>query len=168
MSSPENNYSSAALCGTPGSGRPPLSHPLASSQRLGARAGAAFRGLRLRWALPCPAAPRAPRRPRPLANFAAPPHLGQRRPRLRGRARHGAERPGAERSGPGRGAGRGRGRGRGRSAARGRSVPGRALPRWLRRPLPVFSLISQRTLKSAGFILWQLSACFLQESTESR
>lgn len=27
---------------------------------------------------------------------------------------------------------------------------------------PVFSLISQRTLKRAGFILWQLRACFLQ------
>lgn len=27
--------------------------------------------------------------------------------------------------------------------------------------LPVFSLISQRTLKSAGFILWQFSPCFL-------
>lgn len=28
--------------------------------------------------------------------------------------------------------------------------------------LPVFSLISHRTLKSAGFILWQLRACFLK------
>lgn len=27
--------------------------------------------------------------------------------------------------------------------------------------LPVFSLISHRTLKSAGFILWQFSPCFL-------
>lgn len=27
--------------------------------------------------------------------------------------------------------------------------------------LPVFSLISQRTLKRAGFILWQFSPCFL-------
>lgn len=42
--------------------------------------------------------------------------------------------------------------------------------RWLRRrrrgrPVPVFSLISQRTLNRAGFILWQFRACFLQEST---
>lgn len=28
--------------------------------------------------------------------------------------------------------------------------------------LPVFSLISHKTLKSAGFILWQFKACFLQ------
>ena len=28
--------------------------------------------------------------------------------------------------------------------------------------LPVFSLISHRTLKSAGFILWQFRACFLK------
>lgn len=32
---------------------------------------------------------------------------------------------------------------------------------------PVFSLISQRTLKRAGFILWQFRACFLQ-GKESR
>lgn len=28
--------------------------------------------------------------------------------------------------------------------------------------LPVFSFISHKTLKRAGFILWQLSACFLK------
>ena len=33
--------------------------------------------------------------------------------------------------------------------------------------IPVFSLISQRTLKSAGFILWQFSVCFLQYTRSS-
>lgn len=32
---------------------------------------------------------------------------------------------------------------------------------------PVFSLISHRTLKRAGFIRWQFSACFLEETRGS-
>lgn len=33
---------------------------------------------------------------------------------------------------------------------------------------PVFSLISQSTLKRAGFILWQFRACFLQEKNRNK
>lgn len=70
----------------------------------------------------------------------------------------GLPRPGPARPGP---------RPRRREERRARRQAG-AL-RWLRRrrgrPVPVFSLISQRTLNRAGFILWQFKACFLQEST---
>lgn len=34
--------------------------------------------------------------------------------------------------------------------------------------LPVFSFISHKTLKRAGFILWQLSACFLKKKTKKQ
>lgn len=34
---------------------------------------------------------------------------------------------------------------------------------WVEEILPVFSLISQRTLNKAGFIRWQFSVCFLKE-----
>lgn len=34
--------------------------------------------------------------------------------------------------------------------------------------LPVFSFISHKTLKRAGFILWQLSACFLKKQTKKQ
>lgn len=34
--------------------------------------------------------------------------------------------------------------------------------------LPVFSFISHKTLKSAGFILWQFSACFLKRGHDNR
>lgn len=33
--------------------------------------------------------------------------------------------------------------------------------------LPVFSLISHKTLKRAGFILWQFSACFLKRGQDA-
>lgn len=33
--------------------------------------------------------------------------------------------------------------------------------------LPVFSLISHKTLKSAGFILWQFRACFLKDKQQN-
>lgn len=34
--------------------------------------------------------------------------------------------------------------------------------------LPVFSFISHKTLKRAGFILWQLSACFLKKTKKTK
>lgn len=33
--------------------------------------------------------------------------------------------------------------------------------------VPVFSFISHNTLKRAGFILWQFSACFLKKGQET-
>lgn len=47
---------------------------------------------------------------------------------------------------------------------RSRSDPtsGVSRPTVSSRVLPVFSLISHKTLKSAGFILWQFRACFLK------
>ncbi len=37
----------------------------------------------------------------------------------------------------------------------------------LKQNLPVFSLISHKTLKRAGFILWQFSACFLKRGQDT-